>query len=74
MKLKNFIAIGLVAAPAAALAGPALNGAGATFPAPIIRRNRRLYPLLLTSRSAVRSKILCESVRNIETRPNVLRN
>jgi len=38
MKLKNFIAIGLVAAPAAALAGSALNGAGATFPAPIYQR------------------------------------
>jgi hypothetical protein len=29
MKLKNFIAIGLLAAPTAAFAGPALNGAGA---------------------------------------------
>ena len=38
MKLKNLIAIGLVVAPAAALAGPALNGAGATFPAPIYQR------------------------------------
>ena len=38
MKLKNFIAIGLVAAPVAAVAGPALNGAGATFPAPIYQR------------------------------------
>ena len=39
MKLKNFIAIGLVAvAPAAALAGPAINGAGASFPAPIYQR------------------------------------
>ena len=38
MKLKNFIAVGLVAAPAAALAGPALNGAGATFPAPLYQR------------------------------------
>lgn len=38
MKLKNFIAIGLVAAPVAALAGPTLNGAGATFPAPIYQR------------------------------------
>ena len=38
MKLNNFIAVGLVAAPAAALAGPALNGAGATFPAPIYQR------------------------------------
>ena len=38
MKLKNFIAVGLVAAPVAAFAGPALNGAGATFPAPIYQR------------------------------------
>jgi len=38
MKLKNFIAIGLVAAPVAALAGSTLNGAGATFPAPIYQR------------------------------------
>jgi len=38
MKLKNFIAFGLAAAPVAALAGPALNGAGATFPAPIYQR------------------------------------
>lgn len=38
MKLKNFIAVGLVAAPVAALAAPALNGAGATFPAPIYQR------------------------------------
>jgi phosphate transport system substrate-binding protein len=39
MKLKNFIAVGLVAAaPAAALAGPAINGAGASFPAPIYQR------------------------------------
>ena len=38
MKLKNFIAIGLLAAPTAVLAGPALNGAGATFPAPIYQR------------------------------------
>jgi len=29
MKLKNLIAVGLVAAPVAAIAGPALNGAGA---------------------------------------------
>jgi len=36
MKLKNLIAVGLVAAPVATLAGPALNGAGATFPAPIL--------------------------------------
>ena len=38
MKLKNFIAVGLVAAPAAAFAGSTLNGAGATFPAPIYQR------------------------------------
>ena len=38
MKLKNFIAVGLIAAPVAAVAGPALNGAGATFPAPIYQR------------------------------------
>ena len=38
MKLKNLIAIGLVAAPVAAFAGPTLNGAGATFPAPIYIR------------------------------------
>ena len=38
MKIKNFIAFGLAAAPVAALAGPALNGAGATFPAPIYQR------------------------------------
>jgi len=38
MKLKNFIAVGLVAAPTAVLAGPAINGAGATFPAPIYQR------------------------------------
>jgi len=52
MKLKNFIAIGLALAPVAAFAdiaglmplqleafaGPALNGAGATFPAPIYQR------------------------------------
>ena len=38
MKLKNLIAIGLVAAPVAALAGPPLNGAGATFPSPIYQR------------------------------------
>ena len=38
MKLKNFIAVGLVAAPVAAFAGPALNSAGATFPAPIYQR------------------------------------
>ena len=38
MKLKNLIAVGLVAAPVAALAGPPLNGAGATFPSPIYQR------------------------------------
>ena len=38
MKLKNFIAIGLLAAPTAALAGTTLNGAGATFPAPLYSR------------------------------------
>ena len=35
MKLKNLIAVGLVAAPVAVIAGPTLNVAGATFPAPI---------------------------------------
>ena len=38
MKLKHIFAIGLLAAPTAALAGPALNGAGATFPAPLYQR------------------------------------
>ena len=39
MKLKHIFAVGLVAAaPAAALAGPAINGAGASFPAPIYQR------------------------------------
>jgi phosphate transport system substrate-binding protein len=38
MKLKNLIAVGLVAAPVAAFAGPPLNGAGATFPSPIYQR------------------------------------
>jgi phosphate transport system substrate-binding protein len=38
MKLKHFIAIGLVAAPLAAIAGPTINGAGASFPAPIYQR------------------------------------
>ena len=38
MKLKHFIAIGLVAAPVAVIAGPTINGAGATFPAPIYQR------------------------------------
>ena len=39
MKLKRIAAIGLLAAaPGAALAAPAINGAGATFPAPIYQR------------------------------------
>ena len=38
MKLKQIFAVGLVAAPVAALAGPAINGAGASFPAPIYQR------------------------------------
>jgi phosphate transport system substrate-binding protein len=38
MKLKHFIAIGLVAAPVAAIAGSTINGAGASFPAPIYQR------------------------------------
>jgi phosphate transport system substrate-binding protein len=38
MKLKQIIAIGLVAAPIAAIAGPTINGAGASFPAPIYQR------------------------------------
>ena len=38
MKLKQIFAVGLVAAPVAALAGPTINGAGATFPAPIYQR------------------------------------
>jgi len=38
MKLKNLIIAGLIVAPTATLAGPALNGAGATFPAPIYQR------------------------------------
>ena len=38
MKLKNLIAIGLVAAPVAVIAGPTLNGSGATFPSPIYQR------------------------------------
>jgi len=38
MKFKHIFVIGLLAAPTAALAGPALNGAGATFPAPIYQR------------------------------------
>ena len=38
MKLKHFISIGLALTPTAVFAGPALNGAGATFPAPIYQR------------------------------------
>ena len=38
MKLKQIIAIGLVAAPIAAIAGPTINGAGATFPSPFYAR------------------------------------
>jgi phosphate transport system substrate-binding protein len=38
MKLKNLIAVGLVAAPVAVIAGTTINGAGATFPAPIYQR------------------------------------
>jgi len=38
MKLKHIATIGLALAPTAALAGPTLNGAGATFPAPIYQR------------------------------------
>jgi phosphate transport system substrate-binding protein len=38
MKLKNFIAIALLATPTAALANQTLNAAGATFPAPIYQR------------------------------------
>jgi phosphate transport system substrate-binding protein len=39
MKLKQITAIGLLAAaPTAALANPTINGAGATFPAPIYQR------------------------------------
>ena len=40
MKLKNFIfiVIGLVVAPVATIAGPTINGAGATFPFPFYAR------------------------------------
>ena len=38
MKLKHFIIAGLVAAPIAAIAGPTINGAGASFPSPIYQR------------------------------------
>ena len=38
MKLKHIATIGLALAPTTALAGPIINGAGATFPAPIYQR------------------------------------
>ena len=38
MKLKHIATIGLALAPTAAFAGPVINGAGATFPAPIYQR------------------------------------
>jgi phosphate transport system substrate-binding protein len=38
MKLKHIATIGLALAPTTAFAGPAINGAGATFPAPIYQR------------------------------------
>jgi phosphate transport system substrate-binding protein len=38
MKLKHIATIGLALAPTAAFAGPAINGSGATFPAPIYQR------------------------------------
>jgi phosphate transport system substrate-binding protein len=38
MKLKHFIAIGLASVPTVAIAGPTINGAGASFPAPIYQR------------------------------------
>ena len=38
MKLKYIATIGLALAPTAAFAGPVINGAGATFPAPIYQR------------------------------------
>ena len=38
MNFKNIFVIRLALAPSAAFAGPALNGAGATFPAPIYQR------------------------------------
>ena len=38
MKLKHFIIPALIAAPVAAFAGQTLNGAGATFPAPVYQR------------------------------------
>ena len=38
MKLKHFIAIGLASVPTVAIAGSTINGAGASFPAPIYQR------------------------------------
>jgi phosphate transport system substrate-binding protein len=38
MKLKHIATLGLALAPVTAFAGPALNGAGATFPAPLYQR------------------------------------
>jgi phosphate transport system substrate-binding protein len=38
MKLKHIVTIGLALTPTAAFAGPVINGAGATFPAPIYQR------------------------------------
>ena len=38
MKLKHIATIGLALAPTVAFAGPAINGAGASFPAPIYQR------------------------------------
>ncbi len=38
MKLKHIATLGLAIAPTTAFAGPILNGAGATFPAPIYQR------------------------------------
>ena len=38
MKLKHIATISLALAPTAAFAGPTINGAGATFPAPIYQR------------------------------------
>ena len=38
MKFKQFIAIGLASVPAVAIAGSTINGAGASFPAPIYQR------------------------------------
>ena len=38
MKFKHFIAIGFASVPAVAIAGSTINGAGASFPAPIYQR------------------------------------